>query len=181
MRLRARRRRGASRTSIALEPADIVERDDDDLAALIFTSGTAGSPKAAMLTHGNLRTNIAQMLSTPGNAQIARRRGVRGAADVPHLRPQRRARRDARGRGDRCCWSSGSTRSRRSSRSRSTARPSSAGRPTMWAAWAGLPEAPERRLRLGSPGGVGRGPPPRGGGADHRAALRPAPRPRATA
>lgn len=51
------------------EPAPIVERDDDDVAALLFTSGTAGSPKAAMLSHGNLRSNIAQVLSTPGNAQ----------------------------------------------------------------------------------------------------------------
>ena len=50
-------------------PAPIVERGDDELAALIFTSGTAGSPKAAMLSHGNLRTNIAQMLSAPGNGQ----------------------------------------------------------------------------------------------------------------
>lgn len=45
--------------------APIVERDDDDLAALLFTSGTAGSPKAAMLSHGNLASNIRQMLSRP--------------------------------------------------------------------------------------------------------------------
>lgn len=56
---------------LAHDPADIVERDDDDLAALIFTSGTAGSPKAAMLTHGNLRANIAQILSAPGAGQTA--------------------------------------------------------------------------------------------------------------
>lgn len=53
------------------DPIDIVERDDDDLACLMFTSGTAGSPKAAMLSHGNLRTNIAQILSAPGNAQTS--------------------------------------------------------------------------------------------------------------
>lgn len=41
----------------------IVERTDDDLVALLFTSGTAGAPKAAMLTHGNLRANLAQMQS----------------------------------------------------------------------------------------------------------------------
>ena len=51
------------------DPVEIVERDDDDVACLMFTSGTAGSPKAAMLSHGNLRSNIAQVLSTPGNAQ----------------------------------------------------------------------------------------------------------------
>lgn len=54
---------------LAAEPLPVVDRDDDDLAVLCFTSGTAGSPKAAMISHGNLRTNIAQMLSAPGNAQ----------------------------------------------------------------------------------------------------------------
>lgn len=45
--------------------APIVDRADDDVCALLFTSGTAGSPKAAMLTHGNLASNIRQMLSRP--------------------------------------------------------------------------------------------------------------------
>ena len=39
-------------------PAPIVDREPTDLAVLIFTSGTAGSPKAAMLSHGNLLANI---------------------------------------------------------------------------------------------------------------------------
>jgi long-chain acyl-CoA synthetase len=43
------------------DPAPIVELTKDDLAVLMFTSGTAGSPKAAMLTHGNLQSNIEQM------------------------------------------------------------------------------------------------------------------------
>jgi len=43
-----------------------VEVDDDDLAALIFTSGTAGSPRAAMLSHGNLLSNLEQGRSTDG-------------------------------------------------------------------------------------------------------------------
>jgi long-chain acyl-CoA synthetase len=43
------------------EPAAAVERADDDLAVLLFTSGTAGLPRAAMLTHGNLRSNIDQI------------------------------------------------------------------------------------------------------------------------
>lgn len=50
-------------------PVPVVERADDDLALLIFTSGTGGSPKAAMLSHGNLRMNIAQLLSFPGGGQ----------------------------------------------------------------------------------------------------------------
>jgi long-chain acyl-CoA synthetase len=43
------------------DPVPVVERGADDLAALMFTSGTAGSPKAAMLTHGNLRSNLEQV------------------------------------------------------------------------------------------------------------------------
>ncbi len=39
----------------------IVERESSDLALLLFTSGTAGLPKAAMLTHGNLQANIDQV------------------------------------------------------------------------------------------------------------------------
>lgn len=59
--------RGAVVEGIALEdllehePAPIVERSDDDLAALLFTSGTGGAPKAAMLTHGNLLANLRQV------------------------------------------------------------------------------------------------------------------------
>ncbi len=45
--------------------APIVERDDDDLCALLFTSGTAGSPKAAKLSHGNFAANLRQMMSRP--------------------------------------------------------------------------------------------------------------------
>jgi long-chain acyl-CoA synthetase len=43
---------------------DRVDVDPDHLATLIFTSGTAGSPRAAMLTHGNLSANISQSLTT---------------------------------------------------------------------------------------------------------------------
>ncbi|MCU1498130.1 MAG: acyl-CoA synthetase (AMP-forming)/AMP-acid ligase [Acidimicrobiales bacterium] len=48
---------------LSAEPTPIVERHPDDLAALMFTSGTAGSPKAAMLSHGNLLANIDQTLA----------------------------------------------------------------------------------------------------------------------
>jgi long-chain acyl-CoA synthetase len=43
-----------------------VDRGPDDVAVLLFTSGTAGAPKAAMLTHGNLASNIAQVQDHPG-------------------------------------------------------------------------------------------------------------------
>lgn len=33
---------------------EMVDREPSDVALMLFTSGTAGSPKAAMLTHGNL-------------------------------------------------------------------------------------------------------------------------------
>src|SRR5205085_3877294 len=47
-------------------PVPVVDRADDDLAVLVFTSGTAGSPKPAMLTHGNLRSNLEQVQAHPG-------------------------------------------------------------------------------------------------------------------
>jgi long-chain acyl-CoA synthetase len=43
-----------------------VDRADGDLAVLVFTAGTAGSPKAAMLTHGNLLANLSQIRAHPG-------------------------------------------------------------------------------------------------------------------
>ncbi len=52
-------------------PTPVVDRAADDLAVLIFTSGTAGSPKAAMLTHGNLLSNLGQCQDHPGRAQTA--------------------------------------------------------------------------------------------------------------
>ena len=38
----------------------VVDRAEDDVAVLLFTSGTAGAPRAAMLTHRNLLVNIDQ-------------------------------------------------------------------------------------------------------------------------
>jgi long-chain acyl-CoA synthetase len=46
----------------------LVERADDDVAVLMFTSGTAGSPRAAMLTHGNLRSHLEQIQSLENGA-----------------------------------------------------------------------------------------------------------------
>jgi len=47
-------------------PTEVVDVDADALAVLIFTSGTAGSPRAAMLSHGNLLSNLHQGRSAQG-------------------------------------------------------------------------------------------------------------------
>ncbi len=46
-------------------------RNPEDIAVLLFTSGTAGMPKAAILTHGNLIANIRQVQDTAGLAMRA--------------------------------------------------------------------------------------------------------------
>jgi long-chain acyl-CoA synthetase len=54
---------------LAADPVPVADRTADDLAVLSFTSGTAGSPKAAMLTHGNLLANLEQCQALPGRSQ----------------------------------------------------------------------------------------------------------------
>jgi long-chain acyl-CoA synthetase len=50
----------AFETLLQAAPVPVTEVDGDDLAVMIFTSGTAGSPRAAMLSHGNLLANLDQ-------------------------------------------------------------------------------------------------------------------------
>ena len=68
---------------LAAEPLDTVEVAADALALLIFTSGTAGSPRAAMLSHGNLLANIDQGRSTA--AQINADDVVYGVLPMFHI------------------------------------------------------------------------------------------------
>lgn len=49
---------------ITSAPVPVVDVEPDHLAVLMFTSGTAGSPRAAMLSHGNLQSNIDQVVHT---------------------------------------------------------------------------------------------------------------------
>lgn len=51
---RGRQSLGANRTELATRSAALGE---DDLATIMYTSGTTGNPKGVMLTHGNLLSN----------------------------------------------------------------------------------------------------------------------------
>ena len=48
---------------LTAEPFGVVDVDDDHIAVMMFTSGTAGPPRAAMLSHRNLISNIEQDLT----------------------------------------------------------------------------------------------------------------------
>ena len=64
-------------------------------ACLLYTSGTSGRPRAAMLTHRALIANIDQAAAGRAADDPRRRRRARRAAAVPRLRAERRARQRA--------------------------------------------------------------------------------------
>lgn len=55
---------------LQVEPTPVVERTLDDPAVLMFTSGTAGHPRPAILSHGNLLSNVDQVLSVREVAKV---------------------------------------------------------------------------------------------------------------
>jgi long-chain acyl-CoA synthetase len=66
------------------EPADAVEVDEHQAALLMFTSGTAGSPRLAMLSRANLAASIrSTMTSADGLAEIVR--VVLGVMPLSHV------------------------------------------------------------------------------------------------
>jgi long-chain acyl-CoA synthetase len=54
---------------LAVDPVPVVDVEPDTTAVMMFTSGTAGAPRAAMLSHGNLLANIAQGLTSRSHTE----------------------------------------------------------------------------------------------------------------
>ena len=74
----------AMASSSPAESVEAVSRSADDVAVLLFTSGTAGAPRIAMLTHGNLLANLDQLQRHPGRSASSDDR-VYGAVPFSHV------------------------------------------------------------------------------------------------
>jgi long-chain acyl-CoA synthetase len=66
------------------DPVAAVDVDADALALLMFTSGTAGSSVAAMLSHGNVLANLAQIHSS-GPDRLSAADVVYGVLPLSHI------------------------------------------------------------------------------------------------
>ena len=74
---------------LVCDPAPVVDRQDDDLAVLMFTSGTAGSPQSGVPEPPKPpREPAAGSVVRPRRDCVDRRSAVRSPA-FPHLRSQR--------------------------------------------------------------------------------------------
>lgn len=71
-------------TLIESEPVDWVDLDGDTTAVLAFTSGTAGSPKPAVLSHANLLINLQQQAASADDRQRSDDVGL-GVAPLSHI------------------------------------------------------------------------------------------------
>ena len=75
---------GGQADELVADELEAVERRPEDVAALLFTAGTAGAPRAAMLSHGNLLANLDQVQRHPGRALNAGDR-ILGVLPLCHI------------------------------------------------------------------------------------------------
>ncbi|MDE8348187.1 MAG: long-chain fatty acid--CoA ligase [Acidocella sp.] len=70
--------------AVAAQPAPVVIDPLNDIATLQFTGGTTGFPKAAMLTHANITTNVQQILASGPDLVLGQER-ILGVLPLFHV------------------------------------------------------------------------------------------------